>query len=485
MDDANPAPRLYGQPVFRRCALAAGMLLGLASSAMAQSDMLSIPLGEPVERLTAASDTSQHYALYVPSSYDPERPPPVAFLMDPRGQAMTPLRLFQAEADARGYLLISSHETLSDDLAAFGINERALTAMIQDVQLRFTVDTDRFYLVGFSGTAHFAWAVAPSLDGHLAGIVGVGDGLSPLAPGMAPVFEMALRPAYVGIAGTRDFNYDNTILRHRDLEARGVLRRFRSFPGRHSWPPEPLAAEALAWLDWLASRDTLSWVTLQAQYADRLAEATAVEAAGDARHALRLYREAAADFNGLVETSEATDQARRLARDRAVRKIVRDEVRLADRVQAYKRRVGEVLEALARETSPLSPERAARRLDLEDLMREARGTAHPQRADAAGRQLETAYVNLAFYGPREALDAGLYELADQLLTLARSIKSDEPGACYRHTQTLSQLGRLDEALETAQCALALPWLRRQLQHDPLVAPLRQDPRFTERFGTDS
>jgi len=460
-------------------------MVGLASTAGAQTDSLTVSLGTPMERLTAASDPTQHYALYLPSSYDPENPPPVMFLMDPRGRAMTPLRLFQAEAEARGYVLISSHETLSDDFAAFGINERALTAMIQDVQLRFTVDTDRFYLVGFSGTAHFAWAVAPSLDGHLAGIVGVGDGLSPHMPGMEPVFQMTRLPAYVGIAGTRDFNYDNTVLRHRDLEDRGVLRRFRSFPGRHSWPPEPLAAEALAWFDWLATRDTLSPDVLQAQYAERLAEAAAVEASGDARHALRLYREAEADFNERVDISEAADQARRLARTRAVRRILRDEERLAREVQEYKALVGEVLQAMAREESPLSPRRAERRLDLEDLMGEAGKTERPLRADAARRKLETAFVNLAFYGPIEAMEADLYELADHLLTLARSIKADEPGSCYRHTQVLSQLGRIDEAMEAAQCAVAWPGLRRQLQQDPLVAPLRQDARFKARLGSES
>ncbi|MEO0557642.1 MAG: hypothetical protein AAF170_05590 [Bacteroidota bacterium] len=472
---------------FSRCRWAGlvGLALGLALSVSAQTDTLVVSLGAPMERLTAASDPTQHYALYLPSSYTPEAPPPVMFLMDPRGQAMTPLRLFQAEAEKRGYILISSHETLSDDLAAFGINERALTAMIQDVQLRFTVDTDRFYLVGFSGTAHFAWAVAPSLDGHLAGIVGVGDGLSPYLPGMAPVFEMGRLPAYVGIAGTHDFNYDNTVLRHLALEDLGLRRRFRSFPGRHSWPPESLASEALAWFDWLAARDMLSPDTLQAQYAARLLQAVSVEAEGDARRALRLYREAEADFSELVDVSEARNQARRLARSRAVRRILRDEERLAQEVQAYKALVGEVLQAMAREDSPMPPARAARRLDLDDLLRETDKTERPLRAAAARRKLETAYVNLAFYGPIEAMEAGLYGLANDLLTLARSIKADEPGACYRHTQVLSQLGRLDEAMETAHCALALPWLRRQLHEDPLIAPLRQDPQFEEQFGAES
>lgn len=55
-------------PTLRTCAAAAALLLA-SSSAVAQP----LPRGQVVERLTARSDTAQHYALYLPSTYDEGR----------------------------------------------------------------------------------------------------------------------------------------------------------------------------------------------------------------------------------------------------------------------------------------------------------------------------------------------------------------------------------------------------------------------------
>ena len=467
---------------------AALLLVGAAGPARAQAPadaaLISIPLGEPVERMAAASDTTQHYALYLPSGYDPASPPPVVFLMDPRGRAMVPLDLFREAAEARGYLLISSHETLSDADDAFAVNEQALTAMVRDVQLRFTADLDRLYLVGFSGTAHFCWFAAPSLDGHVAGIVGVGDGLDPTISGVRATLAMDRPPAYFGIAGTRDFNYDPAVLRDRHLDNAALQHRFRSFPGRHAWPPDSLAAEALAWFDLLAQRDTLGSTALGERYTSRLAEATAFEADGNLREALRRYREIVADFGDTHDTSEAASQADRLARFREVRRELRNEERRAERVSDYKLRVNTFVEEHLADGDPVSHDRATRRLDLRRLIEEAGDTEHPLEADAAGRMLTSAFAQLAFYGPSQALDRAQYATADGLLRLALVIQPAAAGACFRRAQALAQLGRIEEALGAADCAAVAPSLRPQLRTEPLLEPLRQDARFADIVGEE-
>lgn len=459
--------------------LAAGRTAWAQSPAEVDADLISIPLGEPVERMAAASDTTQHYALYLPSGYDPASPPPVVFLMDPRGRAMVPLELFRAAAEARGYLLISSHETLSDADSAFAVNERALTAMVRDVQLRFTADLDRLYLVGFSGTAHFCWFAAPSLDGHIAGIVGVGDAMDRTISGVRATLAMNRPPAYFGIAGTRDFNYDPAVLRDRHLDDSALPHRFRSFPGRHAWPPDSLAAEALAWFDLLAQRETLSIAALQERHTARLAEAAAFEAAGDPREALRRYREIVVDFGDAYDTSEAASHADRLARLREVRRALRDEERRAERVSDYKLAVNTFVEEHLADGDPVSHDRAVRRLDLRRILEEAGDTERPLEADAAGRMLAAAFANLAFYGPSQALARAQYATADGLLRLAFVIQPGNVGACFRHAQALAQLGRTDEAFEAATCAAIAPLFRQQLRTDPLLVPLRQDARFVE------
>ena len=51
--------------------------------------------------------------------------------------------------------------------------------MLIDAQTALRIDPARMYLVGFSGTAHYALAVAPDLDGHVAAVVAVGGAMPP------------------------------------------------------------------------------------------------------------------------------------------------------------------------------------------------------------------------------------------------------------------------------------------------------------------
>ena len=271
-------------------------------------------------------------------------------------------------------------------------------------------------------------------------------------------------------------------MRDRALDDDALPHRFRSFPGQHAWPPDSLAAEALAWFDLLAQRDTLGLAALQERYTVRLAEASAFEAAGQPREALRRYREIVADFGDAYDTSEAAAHADRLARLRAVRRAIRDEERLAERVSDYKLAVNTFVAEHLADGDPVSHDRAVRRLDLRRLLDEASDTERPVEADAAGRMLAAAFANLAFYGPNQALAHAQYATADGLLRLALVIQPGNAGACFRHAQALAQLGRTEEAFEAATCAAVAPLFRHQLRTDPLLAPLREDARFADLVG---
>ena len=132
----------------------------------------SLPAGRVIQRITSRADTSQRYALYLPSSFTCDRQWPVLFLLDPRGRALIPMQRFRAAAERLGYIAISSYNTLSDGPAE--PNYSAMNAMLADVQRSLPVDSRRFYLAGFSGTARFAWDMNAQLTGSIAGIIGAG-----------------------------------------------------------------------------------------------------------------------------------------------------------------------------------------------------------------------------------------------------------------------------------------------------------------------
>ena len=460
-------------------------LLLYTPSLLAQSagDSLKIPVGEPVARLTAASDTSQHYALYIPTSYSTDQPPPVIFLMDPRGRAMTPLALFQDVAERYGYMLMSSYETLSDADSAFAVNERALNAMLQDAQLRFTIDPVRIYLAGFSGTAHYAWFAAASLDGHLAGIIGVGDGFSPHYPSVQATMKMQRPVAYFGVAGNRDFNFDNAWRRHRDLDGSALPHRFMTYDGPHAWPPKVLAEAAVEWMELQAVRNGLAHHTtawIKALYAAALDEALTLEQAGRPVNALWRYQEIERDFTDLVAPTQARQRADALAQDPNVQRTLALWHDLAERADQYKRKASDFVATYGKEDTLPSHRRALRLLDIRKLQRESADTTQPDVAAAAQRMLASASSQTGFYGPRDFFAQGDFKRAAGLLRIAHEISPTAPFTCYWLARAEAQLGRVAEALDALSCALNGPWLApEQLATDALLDPLRNEVRFQE------
>jgi hypothetical protein len=127
----NPRSAPAPAPLWLLAATLAGPLTWAVPPAGAQAlDPDTLPRGEIIE--------SQRYALYLPSRYRPDTRWPVLILMDPRGRALVPLRRVVEPAERHGYVVLSSHNTLSDGPPE--PNFRAMTAMLTDLVERYAVD---------------------------------------------------------------------------------------------------------------------------------------------------------------------------------------------------------------------------------------------------------------------------------------------------------------------------------------------------------
>lgn len=449
----------------------------------------TFPRGEIVERVASRSDPSQSYALYLPSDYLPSRDWPVLLLMDPRGRALIPLRLFRSAAERHGYVVLSSYNTVSDSTMA--PNESAVSAMLNDAQQLFLLDPRRLYLGGFSGTARIAWVFAHRLEGQVAGVIAFGAGLPSGWVLLGSLTgEPTQRPfAVFGGAGTTDFNYEEVRALDAALDRHDWPHRFEYFDARHAWPPEEVCARGLAWMEIQAVRTGTrskdeGWVGKQ--FAERIAEVRSLEQSGDLYGAFVRYRAIAEDFAGLVDVSNARNKMEELANSKTVRRTMKRMRELASEWQDHEQRYQDHVETFNSAREPPRHETSLRRLRIESLRRRAEGSDDELDRHAARRMLEHIFVGASFYAPRTYLKEGQPERALAWLQIAEAISSGTPGVCYRRARANAQLGRTEEALKDLECALDAGIVDLEfIERDAYLEPIRQEPgyrRLVEELG---
>ncbi len=424
------------------------------------------------------SDSSQRYALYLPSYYDPGSNWPVLFLLDPRGRAVIPLQSVVTAAERHGYVVLSSYNSRSD--VVDDRNTAAMEAMLSDVQERFSPDVRRLYIAGFSGTARAAWDYAFRLHGYVAGIMGFGGGPSLGYPLAFQVRQKGTPFAFFGGAGTTDFNFDEMWDLDLWLDNFEFVHRMRYYAGPHSWPSEPVFTEGLDWLELQAMKTGLcppDSVAIRETFDRRLAEAQDLEASGQLYEALVRYRGIVEDFDGVLGIEEPLARLAELNRNREVTRL---EERLHHYVRArgeFDRRFAEFLDDFAASRPP-SLERSLETLGVPELQRRAAESSDSLGALAAQRLLERIFVQTAFYQPRSYLEGDDAERAAAMLEIAHVVKPNDPRVSFSRARAYVRLQRFDEALEmlelvAASGAIDADWL----EGNPEFEPLHGEARF--------
>jgi predicted esterase len=456
--------------------LAAALALGVP--ARAQADALAdVRPGQTAERITSASDTAQHYAVYLPPGYTADRAWPVLFAMDPRGRAMVPMRLFRPAAERLGWIVVSSYNTASD--VDVDPNPAAVGAMLDDVQRAYSIDGRRLYLAGFSGTARAGWEMAMRLGDHVAGIIGFGAGTQGENPFLMMRGGARFEFAFFTGAGNLDFNYDEVRTVDQRLDGTTIPHRFAAYPGPHSWGPLEVCTESLEWMELQAVKRGLAqrpqaW--LDSAYTMAVARAEARAAAGDRVGALARWRQVVADFGDRRDVRHAEAQVAELASSRDVRDALEHSLRTARRDSTVSNTLFRVLRVAQASQRYPTAERLIRDLNVADLKRQA-SLPDTIVAHSAARLLESALSYAAFYGPKAQLANQRPERALVLLQLARAIDGEGPQICYSEAQAHARMGHTDAAFAALECLAKAPIDPALLERDAEMAPLRADPRF--------
>ncbi len=426
------------------------LAFGAGSLAAQQSDTAPGTLQEVV---VSATDTTQRFAFFYPTGYDSTKSWPVLFAMDPRAQALSPLKRLRTAADRYGYVIVSSYRTQSD--SAPNPNEAAFSAMYAESRRRVRMDLHRMYLVGFSGTARDAWVFAYRLVGHAAGILGAGAGLAskwtlvdPPTGGPAPVF--------FGTIGNSDFNYEEVIGIDSVLDRTTVRHHVAVFSGPHSWPPDGLMLEGVEWFDLQAMRTGIkptdrAWV--DSLYAARVELGRTLEAAGDSFAAWQRHRLTVGDFDGIHETSAALEQAARLQRTQPVQAALKQQRKNVNLSGEYLAVVRQYVAKVRASSEPPGVESSLKELRISQLKREVETGTDTLTVQAVRRLLSYAFLVLASYESSDAFRDNNPARALALLDVADVIRPGSSSVCARRKRAMGMLGR-DTSEAAAPCPAA-------------------------------
>jgi predicted esterase len=377
----------------------------------------SAPGGRLVERVEVGDAAGHAYQVFLPSSYDGERPHPAILLLDARKGAGVPIAAYHDAAERYGWVLLSSWDSFSDGdpwptvEAVRAVGPHALT--------HYRIDPERIAIAGFSGTARIASWIAASEPRPFLAVVAAGAGFAETVQATAE-----LPFPWIATIGDRDFNYREVLARESELRGFSLPHAVEVFAGPHRWPPAEVTPAVFQWLELLAMRrgKRPADAALVAQWwEERLARAAAAEAASDPLLAERLYRGLVADFAGLRDTTAASDALARVVAAPAHAAAVRDDARLAERERDLIRGAQRVLAGL--DLSETTPRGLASRLGGDKLRKLARSD-DPVEAALGYRVLSALVGQVGFYLPTDAERRGNPRLADLLRKTAAVLRGE-------------------------------------------------------------
>jgi pimeloyl-ACP methyl ester carboxylesterase len=336
-----------------------------------------LPRGQIVDEVKCAGDPTQSYALYLPSTYSPDRAWSLLIAFHPAARGRAMVDTYRAAAEKYGYLVAGSNNSRN---GSWQVSLASIQAMSTDISQRFSIDGNRFYMTGLSGGARVAMQLALGTKNMVAGVIASSAGYPDSQPRKSLPFVV------FGTAGTEDFNYLEMRMLDRALT---TPHRVVIFEGGHALPPDAVALEAIEWLELQAmksGRRTRDEALIDQLFDKRRRTVAASDTPAATVH---LLKELVADFGGLRDVSAATARAadlskqpdvkRALARERddddAEARLLDDVMRLETGLRDESRRMenlGQLRDSLSRcarqaNASADSPERRRARRVLRTI----------------------------------------------------------------------------------------------------------------------
>jgi dienelactone hydrolase len=396
------------------------------------------------DRVVAAADPSQTYALYLPSSYTSTRRFPVLYCFDPGARGPFAVARFKEAAEKYNYIVVGSNNSRN------GPNQPLndiIRVIWEDTHARFSIDEKQVYVAGFSGGARVAISMAYSFRSLVAGVIACSGGYpSRTKPNIARTFVL------FGTAGRDDFNNPEMQSLSKGLED-SPAHRLVIFPGGHEWLPVALAGDAIEWFELeaiRAGRKEKDDTFIDTIFNKTLARARAAEAADERYQAYLVYAWISEDFEGLRPVSEFHRKAVELEATKEVREEFREEKQLGEEQSRRLEKIHSLIQTLGQPELDPSP-----RSELKDLIAGLRKTANAPQSSfdriVAKRVIDSLLIE-SFEAGNYAIAQRKYAEAIMRFSLGADIQPDNPRVLYHLARAYALAGEKKQALGALQKA---------------------------------
>jgi hypothetical protein len=357
--------------MFRLTSLIVLAILSVTVPARAQE----LARGTILDEVKCLADGTESYALYVPSTYSPDRQWNLLMGFHPAARGRAMVEKYRAAAERYGYIVAGSNTSRNGPWA---VSNKAVQAMVVDLGQRFAINARRVYMTGMSGGARVAMQVALGTNA-IAGVIASSAGFPDSQSRKTVPF------AVFATAGAEDFNY----LEMRTMD-RGLTspHRLVVFDGGHTLPPDDVAIEAIEWLE-LQAMSTGLRARDEALIDRLLQERRRIIDGSESAVAFHQLEALVADFKGLRDVSPEQTRVAALAKNKDVKATLARERRADDTEQ---RMLEEFFEMEQRMRTPEERSESLSRLRgrLEQWARIAADPVKSPERDQARRLLSAA-----------------------------------------------------------------------------------------------
>lgn len=215
-------------------------IISNASSKYSSAVTKPLQKGKVIDSVICADDSSQIYALYLPTKYDTTKKWPIIYFFDPHGVGNLPVLLYKDLAEKYGFIIAGTYNS-KNGMQWEGGSEKVAMEFMTDTRMRLSIDNSRLYTCGFSGGAMVASMVAIN-EGGIAGVITCG--------GSMPTDQRLKQPfCYISFVGEKDFHYVSVKQLDKLLDSTSLSHQLVVFNGKHQWPPISIIEQGFQWLD--------------------------------------------------------------------------------------------------------------------------------------------------------------------------------------------------------------------------------------------